>query len=139
MLITKALHLIAIVAWFAGLFYLPRIFIYHLSTEHQASRDMLNTMARRLYRFIMTPACMAVFIFGIGLFSANTSHYIHASWFWLKILFLIILLIFHIACGRYLRALAAGNKTPGVRFFRWFNEIPTLCLIVIVFLVVLKP
>lgn len=139
MLITKALHLIAIVAWFAGLFYLPRIFIYHLGAENPQCKAMLNTMASRLYRFIMNPAVTLVFFFGIGLFSSNAAYYLHTPWFWGKIFFIVLLLAFHIACGQFMRRLAAGNAVPSVRFFRWFNEIPTLCLIAIVLLVVLKP
>lgn len=135
----KALHIIAIVAWFAGLFYLPRIFVYHLSNDQPACKDMLNIMASRLYRFIMNPACALVFFFGIGLFSSNASYYAHAPWFILKMLLILVLLIFHILCGRYMRRLAKGKKTPGARFFRWFNEIPTLCLIGIVLLAILKP
>jgi len=138
-LVLKALHIIAMVAWFAGLFYLPRLFVYHVSSENADSRAMLETMERRLYRAIMTPAMVATWLFGLALAAQNHAIFTDGVWMWLKLLTVIALTVFHISLGRYRLRLAGGTNTKSEKFFRIYNELPTLALIAVVLLVVLKP
>ena len=134
----KAFHLIAVVAWFAGLFYLPRLFVYHSSTDDEQMRKNYALMERRLYRIIMNNAVMAVFIFGFILLWFNPA-LAHSGWFQLKLILVLALLAYHIVCGRILRNFANGVNTRTPRFYRIFNEVPTLFLVVIVILAVVKP
>ncbi|GAA0837360.1 protoporphyrinogen oxidase HemJ [Marinomonas arenicola] len=139
MLWIKAFHVISLVCWFAALFYLPRLFVYHASSTDQASIDRFKIMERKLYRGIMTPAAIATVVFGIWLVSYSPSYYLSAAWFHAKITLVIILLGYHHACGRLLKKFAAGQNTRGHVFYRWFNEFPVIILIAIVILVIVKP
>ncbi|RME85584.1 MAG: protoporphyrinogen oxidase HemJ [Zetaproteobacteria bacterium] len=139
MLVLKALHIIAVVAWFAGLFYLPRLFVYHATRKQGEVHALLSTMERRLFRYIMTPAMLMVLAFGASLAAIEWELVRDQWWFWAKLIGVAALVAFHLQCGRYLRAFAGRKPTPSERFFRAFNEIPTLLLIAIVFLVVLRP
>lgn len=139
MLIIKAFHIIAMVAWFAGLFYLPRLFVYHAKTEDMISIERFIIMERRLYYAITWPAALLTTILGLMLISYNPEYYLKAGWMHAKLGFVLFLWIFHLSCGRYLRAFAHNANQKSQRFFRFFNEIPTLLLLAIVLLVVLKP
>ena len=134
MLIVKALHLIAIIAWFAGLLYLPRLFVYHASCADQEGRQRFALMEARLYWRIMLPAMLLTLFFGLVLMSTGIS----GSWLAVKLLFVALLLGFHISLFLYMKRLVASSH-PSARFFRFYNEIPALLLIVIVSLAVIKP
>ena len=138
-LICKAFHIIAIVAWFAGLFYLPRLFVYHADTNDNISLKRFKTMEYRLYYAISWPAAIFSTFFGIGLISANFSYYLNAGWMQAKLILVVILWIYHLLCGHFLRSFAVDNNHHSAKFYRLFNEIPTLLLIGIVLLVIIKP
>lgn len=138
MLWVKAFHIVAIVAWFAALFYLPRLFVYHAMSEDTISRERFKVMERKLYRGIGMPSMIAVLILGAWTASYNWSYYSAAMWFWLKMALVAILLVYHLICGYYVRRFAVDKVERGHVFFRWFNELPVLLLIAIVLLAVLK-
>lgn len=137
-LVAKALHIIAVICWFAVLFYLPRLFVYHSMTEDHAGRERFKIMERKLYRAIGTPSMLATIVFGAWTFSYNWAYYSTSAWFWLKILLVVGLIGYHHMCGAYLKKFAGDQTVPGHKFFRFFNEVPVLVLIAVVFLVVLK-
>lgn len=139
MLTLKALHIIAMVAWFAGLFYLPRLFVYHALAQDKLSKDRFKIMEHKLFYIIMTPAAVLTIIFGIILFWYNRDYYLHATWMHYKLLLVIFLVVYHFLCGYYLNKFKFDVNQLTARFFRFFNEVPTLLLVLIVFLVVLKP
>lgn len=134
----KAFHLISIVVWFAGLFYLPRLFVYHSATEDENMRKSYATMERRLYRIIMNPAVMVVFILGFILLWLNPA-VAYGGWFHIKLVLVLALLVYHIFCGRIMRSFAEGESPRTTGFYRLFNEVPTVFLIAIVILAVVKP
>ena len=131
-----ALHIIAFVCWFAGLFYLPRLFVYHAMAADAATRETLKKMEYRLCYFIMHPAMLVTLVTG---FSLYYMHPIHAYWIHIKIILVFVLMAYQFICGRYLKAFRADRNNKSHRFFRIFNEIPTVLLIVIVLLAILKP
>ncbi len=139
MLWIKAFHVISLVCWFAALFYLPRLFVYHASSTDKESIERFKIMERKLYRGIMTPSAIATLIFGAWLVTYNPSYYMGAAWFHAKITLVIMLLGYHHACGRLLKKFAEDRNTRGHVFYRWFNEFPVLVLIAIVILVIVKP
>ena len=140
MLWVKAFHLIFIVTWFAALFYLPRLFVYHAQTEDAAGNARFKIMERKLYRGIMTPSAILTIIFGGWLLSfydlatLKTMGWLHA-----KLTLVLLLLIYHHVCGRYLKQFANDTNTKSHVFYRWFNELPVLVLIAVVILAVVKP
>jgi putative membrane protein len=139
MLWVKAFHLIAVVCWFAGLFYLPRLFVYHAMSEDQVGRERFKVMERKLLRGIMTPAAVATVFLGLWLLTFNPSYYLSAWWMHAKLGLVAILLAYHFACWRLLLAFRDDQNTRSHTFYRWFNEFPVLLLIAIVILVVVKP
>lgn len=139
MLWVLAFHLISVICWFAGLFYLPRLFVYHAEATDIISIERFKIMERRLYRGIMMPSAIATIVFGIGLLLYNPAYYFHAPWMIGKLILVLALIIFHFACGYYLKQFNLDKNTHSQRFYRIFNEIPTLLLIGIVLLVVVKP
>jgi putative membrane protein len=134
MLWWKAFHIIFVVAWFAGLFYLPRLFVYHAQTDDAAGHARFVVMERRLFT-LMTIAALATL--GSGAWLA-LPHWPFQPWLWWKLVVVGALLIHHAFCWRYLRAFAAGANRHGHRYYRVFNEIPTVALVAAVLLVVLK-
>lgn len=138
MLWLKAFHIIFFVCWFAGLFYLPRIFVYYAASEHPETRRQLAVMARRLYRFV-TPFMLIVIALGVAMIAQNPDYYLRAGWMWLKLAAVTFLVFYHLQCGRYVRAINADSDRHGHVFYRFFNEIPVLFLFGIVLLAVLKP
>lgn len=138
MLWLRALHIIFAVCWFAGIFYLPRIFVYYAASEHPQTRAQLAIMARRLYRFV-TPFMVLTIVFGLSLIATNASYYLNAPWMWLKLAGVTCLVVYHFVCGRYVKAINANADDRSHVFYRFFNEVPVLFLFAIVFLVVLKP
>ncbi|MEZ5561209.1 MAG: protoporphyrinogen oxidase HemJ [Pseudomonadales bacterium] len=135
----KALHIIAVIAWFAGLFYLPRLFVYHSTTTDAAGIERFKVMESKLYRIIMRPAMLASLVFGVWLLVLGWSAYASSGWLWLKLAAVAVLLGYHHYCGRIVRAFAADANPHSERFYRLFNELPTLLLFLIVILVVVKP
>ena len=138
-LVYKSLHLIAVISWMAGLLYLPRIFVYH--AENQGSHsisDIFKTMERKLYFFIMFPAMILSWIFALIMLHKNPS-LLSAGWMHTKILLVLFLTVYHFYLGSCLKKFKNDNNSKSSKFFRITNEIPTLLLIFIVFLAILKP
>jgi protoporphyrinogen IX oxidase len=135
----KAFHIIAVVTWFAAIFYLPRLFVYHTAAEDEIGRERFKVMEGKLYRIIMRPSMIATLVFGISLLAIGWSAFAPTVWLWLKLLGVVALLGYHHYCGRIIRALAVDQNPHSERFYRMFNEVPALLLIVIVVLVVVKP
>ncbi|MEI6299967.1 MAG: CopD family protein [Betaproteobacteria bacterium] len=135
MLWIKALHIVFVTSWFAGLFYLPRIFVNLAMEETPAGRERLLVMARKLYRF-MTILALPALAFGLWLW---LGYGIGGGWMHAKLFVVVLLLGYHHACGRILKKFEAGAKTRSHVFYRWFNEAPVLLLLVAVILVVVKP
>jgi protoporphyrinogen IX oxidase len=136
----KSLHIVAVIAWMAGLLYLPRLYVYHADVPARSNRAaMLATMERRLLRAIMLPA--SVMTYGFGLLLAATPGVVdwRSGWIWAKLALVALLTIFHVALAGWQRDFAAGNVPHTSRFYRLVNEIPTAIMIAIVLLVVLKP
>lgn len=138
MLVIKAFHIIAMVAWFSGLFYLPRLFVYHADVLDEMSIQRFELMERRLYFAIIWPAGLATTTLGLMLLFYFLP-YLKAGWMHAKLGLVVLLWIYHLLCGHYRRQFAKRKNRRAARFFRVFNEIPTILLIGIVVLVVLKP
>lgn len=139
MLMLKAFHIIAMVAWFAGLFYLPRLFVYHAETSDALSVQRFKIMERRLYYGIMWPAAVLTTLFGVWLLHINFDYYAHAHWMQAKLFLVLCLWGYHLTCGFFLKQFARDQAPHGALFYRIWNEVPTLLLIGIVVLVVVKP
>jgi protoporphyrinogen IX oxidase len=135
----KALHIIAVITWMAAIFYLPRLFVYHVMSEDQISRDRFKIMEAKLLRVIGNPSMIAVYIFGIWMTYLNWNYYSTQIWYWCKISLVILLTIYHHACIAYFKQLRDDRCNKSHKFFRVFNEIPVLMLFGIVILVVVKP
>ena len=139
MLWPKALHLIFMVAWFAGLFYLPRLFVNHAMTDHQETREQFKIMERKLYRFT-TPWMVLTLILGFWmLYDYAWAAYGSMLWLHIKLLLMVILVAFHFYCGKLVRDFAADRNKSSHVWYRYFNEIPALVLFVMIPLAVLKP
>ena len=136
----KALHLIAVISWMAGLLYLPRIFVYH--TENQEEKQInkvFKIMEFKLYNYIMMPAMILSWIFGLILIGSIGFEQLHSTWLIIKLILVIVLTIYHFFLGNCLNKFKNDENKYSSRFFRIFNEIPTILLILIVFIVVFKP
>ena len=140
MLWLKALHLIFMVTWFAGLFYLPRLYVYHAMSDDQISRDRFKIMERKLYFGIMTPGMILTLFFGIWmLINSAWELYSASGWLHAKLTLLALLIIYHIYCGKWLLDFKHDRNKHSHIFYRWINEIPVLFLIGITILAVVKP
>lgn len=139
MLIIKAFHIIAMVAWFAGLFYLPRLFVYHANTHDDISLARFKIMERRLYYGITWPAGITTSALGLWLINFSPTYYLHAGWFHAKLAMIALIWGYHLTCGAFLKRFALDKNLHSGRFFRIYNELPTLLLIMTVLLVVCKP
>jgi protoporphyrinogen IX oxidase len=139
MLIIKAFHIIAMVAWFAGLFYLPRLFVYHAESADKISIDRFKVMEYRLFYAITTPAAILTVVLGAFLAAYNWGYYLHAGWMHAKVFLVLLLVIYHCICGYFVGKFKADKNDFSSKFYRFFNEIPTLLLIGVVLLVVIKP
>jgi protoporphyrinogen IX oxidase len=139
MLMIKAFHIMAMVAWFSGLFYLPRLFVYHAETTDALSIARFKIMERRLYYGITWPAAILTTSLGIWLIFYNLPFYLKAAWMHAKISLVILVWAYHLLCGHYLLKFSKDNNKRSAFFYRIFNEIPTLLLIGIILLVVVKP
>ncbi len=138
MLWLKAFHIIFMVCWFAGIFYLPRLFVYHAMSRDPAVHAQLAIMERKLYRFVSIFAVLTI-VFGLALALGNTAYYLKAPWFHAKLTLVVLLVIYHLVCGAMVKNLTAGNNNRSHVFYRWFNELPVIFLFGIVILVVVKP
>ncbi len=139
-LLFKSLHLIAVISWMAGLLYLPRIFVYHVENyKKKETTEIFETMERKLYFYIMRPAMLISWLFGILLIYQIGFESFSQLWLQLKIFFVIILTVYHEYLGKCLTSLRDGSNSKSSRFFRIINEIPTILLILIVFIVIFKP
>jgi len=139
MIWVKALHLIFMVAWFAGLFYLPRLFVNHAMAEEPEVRNRLAVMETKLYRFV-TPWMVLVLIFGAWLIIDYAwLAYAHMLWLKIKIFLIAILVVYHFYCGKIIRELASNNSQRSHIWYRWFNEFPVVILFAVIILSVVKP
>ena len=137
----KALHLIAVFAWMAGLFYLPRLFVYHADAEKGGEFDQkLQIMERRLLRAIMNPAMILAWVFGILLiFYHIETGGMKQGWLHTKLLFVVILTIMHHIYGFHRKQFLNGTNKRSHKYYRWINEVPTICMIIIVICVIVQP
>ncbi len=138
-LLFKSLHLIAVISWMAGLLYLPRIFVYHSGATHDTQKDIFKVMERKLYNYIMMPAMLLSWLFGILLIHSLGLSVLSEKWMQIKTILVLILTIYHFLLGKYLNDFALNNNQKTSKFFRIINEVPTLILIVVVFVVIFKP
>jgi protoporphyrinogen IX oxidase len=138
MLWVKSFHIVFVVAWFAGLFYLPRLFVYHALADDTASRERFKVMERKLYRGIMHPTMVLTLATGVWMW---LGYGVGSTGGWLpaKVALVVVLVVYHFLLGRYVRAFAAEQNAHTHVFYRWLNEVPLLFLVAIVILVVVKP
>jgi len=139
-LLFKSLHLIAVVSWMAGLLYLPRIFVYHVENyRKKEATDIFEVMEKRLFIYIMRPAMILTWIFGLVLIYLNGIEIFSQFWFQIKIILVTLLSVYNAYLGKCLDALKDSTNTKSAKFFRIINEIPTIILIIVVFLAIFKP
>ena len=138
-LLFKSLHLIAVISWMAGLLYLILMVQYHSEANHDAQKNVFKTMERKLYNYIMMPAMLLSWLFGILLIHSIGFSVFSELWMQIKIILVSILTYYHFLLGKYLNEFARNNNSKSSKFFRIINEIPTIILIVVVFVVVFKP
>ena len=139
-LLFKSLHLIAVVSWMAGLLYLPRIFVYHVeNSKDENTSSVFKTMERKLYFYIMTPAMILTWIFGLILISSLGFEILSTTWIKLKFLLVVLLTSYHFYLSKLLSDFKMDQNIKSSKFFRIINEVPTILLIFIVFIVVFKP
>ena len=138
-LLFKSLHLIAIISWMAGLLYLPRIFVYHSESNEESQKKVFKIMEKRLYNYIMMPAMLASWLFGVLLIHTLGFSVFAELWMQIKVISVVILTFYHFSLGKYLNDFSINNNQKTSKFFRIYNEIPTLILIIVIFVVVFKP
>ena len=137
MLWFKALHLIFMVTWFSGLFYLPRLFVYHTMSEDKASIERFKIMERKLYYGITTPGMVLTVLFGFGILMSG--HYLDQLWVQIKLALVAILIVYHVHCGKLVADFKHDRNSRSHVFYRWYNEFPVLIIIPIIFLAVFRP
>ena len=139
-LLFKSLHLIAVISWMAGLLYLPRIFVYHAENNLEIKiSEIFKTMEKKLFFYIMTPAMVLSWLFGLLLIHSIGFEQLGQTWMILKIIFVLILTLYHFYLGNILNQFKIDNNNYSHKFYRYINEIPTILLILIVFVVIFKP
>jgi protoporphyrinogen IX oxidase len=140
MLWIKAFHIIFMVTWFAGLFYLPRLFVYHAMTDDEAGNNRFKTMERKLYFGIMTPGMILTIVFGFWTLAVyGWSTYTDALWLHIKMVCVLVLIVYHVYCGKLLFDFKHDCNKHSHIWYRWFNEIPVIFLIIIIILAVVRP
>ncbi len=139
MLWIKAFHVVAVICWFAGLFYLPRLFVYHAQANDPVSLERFVIMERKLYRGIMWPSMVLTVVLGLCMLVPNWEVYRTQGWVHAKLGLVAVLIAYHFACGQFRLSFAAGRNSRSHVFYRVFNELPVLLLIAIVILVIVKP
>lgn len=137
----KSLHLIAVISWMAGMLYLPRLYVYHAGVKPGGeASEMLKVMERRLLRFIINPAMIASWVFGLWLVKLYGWESLkHAGWFHVKLTMLVLMQLCHAALARWRKQFAADRNIHTAKFYRMINEVPTVLMIVIVLMVIIKP
>tara|TARA_B100002019_G_C20761967_1_gene353420 strand:- start:51 stop:482 length:432 start_codon:yes stop_codon:yes gene_type:complete len=135
----KSLHLIAVISWMAGLLYLPRIFVYHSEADHESQKKVFKIMEKKLYNLIMMPAMLLSWLFGILLLHSLGFSIFTELWMQIKITAVVILTYYHFTLGKYINDFAIDNNQRSSKFFRIYNEIPTIILIVVIFVAIFKP
>jgi putative membrane protein len=135
----KVLHIISVITWFAGIFYLPRLFVYHAITEDEISNERFKVMEDKLYRLIMTPSMVVTLALGFWMLAIGWSALHVSLWIWIKISLVALLVGYHLHCGKVIKDFAADRQNRSERFFRIYNELPVFVLIPVVILVVIKP
>ncbi len=138
-LLFKSLHLIAVISWMAGLLYLPRIFVYHTEATHDSQKSIFKIMERKLYNYIMMPAMILSWLFGLLLIHTLGFSIFSEIWMQIKVIAVIIMTYYHFTLGKFLNDFANDNNEKSSKFFRIYNEIPTILLIVVIFVVIFKP
>ena len=138
-LLFKSLHLIAVISWMAGLLYLPRIFVYHSENNNEIITSVFKTMERKLFYFIMTPAMILSWLFGLVLIHEIGFYQLANTWLQIKLILVVLLTLYHFYLGALLNKLKLDQNKKSSKFYRYINEIPTLFLIFIIFIVVFKP
>ena len=138
-LLYKSLHLIAVISWLAGLLYLPRIFVYHSEASHESQNQVFKTMERKLYNYIMMPAMLLSWLFGVLLIHSLGFAILLELWMKIKLVSVVILTYYHFLLGKFLSDFAINNNKKSSKFFRIANEVPTIILILVVFVVIFKP
>mgnify|MGYP001279293248 CR=1 FL=1 len=139
-LLFKSLHLISVISWMAGLLYLPRIFVYHAQNNNEIQiKEVFKVMERKLYLYIMTPAMILSWIFGLLLIHSIGFQQLGQTWMVLKIVFVLFLTVYHFYLGNILNQFKVDQNNRSHKFYRFINEIPTVLLILIVFVVIFKP
>ena len=138
-LLFKSLHIVAVISWMAGLLYLPRIFVYHSEASHESQKDIFRVMERKLYNYIMMPAMLLSWLFGVLLIHSLGFNIFLELWMQIKIVLVTALTFYHFLLGKYLSDFAVNTNQKSSKFFRVLNEVPTIILIVVVFVVVFKP
>ena len=138
-LLFKSLHLVAVISWMAGLLYLPRIFVYHSEAVHESQKEVFKTMEKKLYNYIMMPAMLLSWLFGFLLIHSLGFTVFAELWMQIKTVSVVILTYYHFLLGKYLNDFALDDNKRSSKFFRIINEVPTIILIVVVFVVVFKP
>ena len=138
-LLFKSLHLVAVISWMAGLLYLPRIFVYHSENTNETVVSVFKTMERKLYFFIMTPAMTLSWLFGLLLISEIGLDQLNSLWLQLKLVLVIFLTVYHFYLGKLLNTFKTDQNQKPSKFYRYINEIPTILLILIIFIVIFKP
>lgn len=141
MLWIKAFHIMAMVTWFAGLFYLPRLFVYHAMAEPEdrTGIERFKVMERKLYRGITTPSMVVTTVLGVWLIALNPDYYLTQGWMHAKLALVVVLLGYHFYCGHLVRVFREDRNTRSHVFYRFFNEFPVLLLIAIIILAVVRP
>lgn len=139
MLWVKAFHIVFVICWFSGIFYLPRLFVYHAMSEDQTSKDRFVIMERKLFWGITTPSAILTIALGSWLLIANSSYFMYQPWMHAKLGLVALVVVFHLYCWWYMKQLRDEISIRSHVFFRVFNELPVFVLIAIVVLVVVKP
>lgn len=140
MLWVKAFHIICVVTWFAALFYLPRLFVYHAMCEDKAGNERFKIMERKLYRGIMTPSAILALVLGVWLMSYYPMEALTSmGWLHAKLTLVLLLFAYHGMCGKMVKTFANDDNQRSHVFYRWFNELPVLILVSVVILAVVKP
>tara|TARA_R110001583_G_scaffold178231_2_gene334027 strand:+ start:445 stop:867 length:423 start_codon:yes stop_codon:yes gene_type:complete len=139
MLWVKAFHIIAVITWFAGIFYLPRLYVYHAAAADTASRERFKIMERKLYRGIMWPSMVVVIVLGTWLISFNPDYYLNSGWMHVKLTLVTLLVGYHLYCGKLNQMFNNDQNHRSHVWYRWFNELPVIILIAVVILVVVRP